>query len=208
MHKGVILLVKAQTRGQAETKTVRFLAKYEGHVWDWYVVGGRWTGLLDGYEPSNDPRNYSICSICGGTGYRNDALGKQVRLEDPNYTCNGCGSYDRETGKWGHGKLGPGWALNWNFREHENDMLPLPECIDKVREYLGNWEDERLAEYSKGKDHFKNDKSMQGYLTGMEADVLSDRFSFESNVFDIVKKSNRIPDDPTGYWAVVVDMHN
>ena len=30
------------------------------------------------------------CSICEGTGMRNDDLGKKTRKENPEYTCNGC----------------------------------------------------------------------------------------------------------------------
>jgi hypothetical protein len=32
----------------------------EGHLtgfWDWWSIGGRWTGFLDGYDPEADPRN-------------------------------------------------------------------------------------------------------------------------------------------------------
>ncbi len=29
----------------------------EDAQWDWYQIGGRWTGLLNGYQPENDPAN-------------------------------------------------------------------------------------------------------------------------------------------------------
>lgn len=59
--------------------------------WDFWQVGGRWTGMLmPTYEPEQDPRNKETCSICNGTGQRNDQLGKEQRLADPTYTCNGC----------------------------------------------------------------------------------------------------------------------
>lgn len=59
--------------------------------WDWWVIGGRWTGMLaEGYEAYKDPDNFKECWLCLGTGLRNDALGIQARLDDPAYTCNGC----------------------------------------------------------------------------------------------------------------------
>lgn len=30
------------------------------------------------------------CYCCDGTGIRNDKIGKEARIQDPNYTCNGC----------------------------------------------------------------------------------------------------------------------
>lgn len=60
--------------------------------WDWYTIGGRWTGYLDftGYNPDEDPVNFETCNLCGGSGKRNDALGKEARANNPNYSCNGC----------------------------------------------------------------------------------------------------------------------
>lgn len=43
--------------------------------WDWWQVGGRWTGAFTAadeqpYEPGMDPGNIETCVICGGTGKR------------------------------------------------------------------------------------------------------------------------------------------
>jgi hypothetical protein len=40
--------------------------------WDWYAIGGRWTGMYSDYEPYLDPKNWSVCDLCGGTGFRSD----------------------------------------------------------------------------------------------------------------------------------------
>jgi hypothetical protein len=35
--------------------------------WDWWVIGGRWTGFFepeDGYDPDGDMRNYGPCTFC------------------------------------------------------------------------------------------------------------------------------------------------
>jgi hypothetical protein len=74
--------------------------------WDWYQVGGRYTGRLSGADPQRDPRNWERCFLCEGTGLRNDALGREARERDPQYGCNEC-SGDREiTGR-------PGVAVKW-----------------------------------------------------------------------------------------------
>lgn len=37
--------------------------------WDWWQVGGRWTGMMDPeYDPQTDPNNIEKCDLCGGTG--------------------------------------------------------------------------------------------------------------------------------------------
>lgn len=61
--------------------------------WDWWVVGGRWTGWLDDYDPDADARNIERCITCGGTGRRTDAC--RIEAENPGWTartggCNGC----------------------------------------------------------------------------------------------------------------------
>lgn len=43
----------------------------EKAFWDWYVIGGRWTGAHDNYEPEKDESNYEVCIFCKGTGDRN-----------------------------------------------------------------------------------------------------------------------------------------
>lgn len=48
----------------------------DGREWDFYQIGGRYTGFLDGYAPEKDPRNLEPCQYhqspdcphCKGTG--------------------------------------------------------------------------------------------------------------------------------------------
>lgn len=84
--------------------------------WDWWSVGGRWTGMLSGYDPEDDPANREICSICGGAGMRNDEHGVQRRAEDPTYTCNGCG--------------GNGWRVKWPtaWKSHTGDSMRVGDA--------------------------------------------------------------------------------
>lgn len=68
--------------------------------WDWWMIGGRWSGKLDPtYDPEKDPRNIEVCNLCLGTGKRDDNLGQQARVADPSYTCNGCNGEGKRV-KW------------------------------------------------------------------------------------------------------------
>ena len=47
MHKGVICLTKATDKEDAISNVESFLESYgDGKVWDWYEIGGRWSGTL------------------------------------------------------------------------------------------------------------------------------------------------------------------
>jgi hypothetical protein len=70
-----------------------------GGEWDWWVIGGRWTGALSGYDPGKDPNNIETCPLCEGTGKRTDALGEEMRRMAPDYTCNGCDGTGKRV-KW------------------------------------------------------------------------------------------------------------
>lgn len=73
----------------------------DGSRWDWWQIGGRWTGFLSGYDPAKDEANWSTCSRCNGTGKRPD---KEVANG-----CNGC--------------AGTGRSLNFSFVDHEGDII-------------------------------------------------------------------------------------
>lgn len=65
--------------------------EYEDGWWDWWVIGGRWTGVWSEHDPHEDPANWETCWLCGGTGLRNDDAGRLHRAANPQYDCNGCG---------------------------------------------------------------------------------------------------------------------
>lgn len=51
--------------------------------WDWWQVGGRWTGQHQpGYDPDKDESKKEKCRLCHGTGKRKDMLVANG--------CNGC----------------------------------------------------------------------------------------------------------------------
>lgn len=80
-------------------------------LWDWYSIGGRWTGNLSGYDPAADPANVETCWLCQGGGMRDDELGRAYRATTPEYTCNGCNGIGRKVK----------WPTQWE--RHPGDVL-------------------------------------------------------------------------------------
>lgn len=93
--------------------------------WDWWQVGGRWTGWLSGYEPGADPANWERCELCNGTGKRRDWLGAQAAHENPDYGCNGCSI--SLANPYEHNPAGPGRRVAWSFRPHPGDILTVDQ---------------------------------------------------------------------------------
>ena len=92
----------------------------DGSRWDYWDVGGRWTGALDGYRPEDDPSNIVECSMCHGTGVRPGGL--EEFGQEWFDKCNGCNYCN-----------GEGKCLAWHFQPHDGDILPVRGiCTDFV----------------------------------------------------------------------------
>jgi hypothetical protein len=63
--------------------------------WDWWQIGGRWTGIKSGYKPSEDPRNIEECPYCNGTGTRTDMV-----VENGCNACHGKGKKVKWPTEW------------------------------------------------------------------------------------------------------------
>lgn len=126
-HFGVLVLVDqidkaiANAHKAVTPEVTRLLAPYdendeafrEGSKWDWWVIGGRWTGSLDGYDPTKDPTNVVTCDLCHGTGTRPDGLAKfGAAWVEAMHGCNGCN---------GTGKMVT-WPSQWG--DHKGDIAP------------------------------------------------------------------------------------
>jgi hypothetical protein len=79
--------------------------------WDWYKIGGRWTGMFaSDYDPCKDPQNIETCPWCNGTGTRTD-------LGEPR-TCNGCN--------------GTGQRVKFRLADFDGDILEMPKVIQSL----------------------------------------------------------------------------
>ena len=101
-----------KTVADVEEAAMALLGPYgEGREWDWFQVGGRWTGLFDGYNPNKDPKNRVKCQYCNGTGKRKDMV-----VEGG---CNGCNGTGKELK----------WPTDWKTRK--GDILPVSKLTKK-----------------------------------------------------------------------------
>lgn len=127
MHYSNLVIVdkkSAQTDLKLSVESAMGPHEEDGGFWDWYQIGGRWTGILDGYDPSTDPRNQEKCNLCDGTGKRKD-------IQCVN-GCNGC----EGTG------IAEKWPTQW--AEHPGDVMPVKnltqEQLDKFFRVVVNSE--------------------------------------------------------------------
>jgi hypothetical protein len=114
MHYGNLVIVTredAEADLDATVEKVMGPSEKNGGFWDWYQIGGRWTGTLDGYEPEKDEANIKPCNLCGATGKRAD-------MEVAN-GCNGCAG----TGK------SVEWPTQW--KRHAGDVMPVEQLTEE-----------------------------------------------------------------------------
>lgn len=108
-----------------QTEMAPFIEEYNEETeelsgwWDWYALGGRWTGAHDGYEPAKDPANYAPCKYCSGTGVR---PGSSYFDGTDKPGCNVCNNKYQHTF--------PGQALNFRFQPHAGDIIPISQLSE------------------------------------------------------------------------------
>jgi hypothetical protein len=123
--------------------------------WDWWQIGGRWTGQLDGdYDPQKDIENQEWCNLCGGTGNRADfayyadpeniektvfsaASGKAAESAIP-------AGYQRI--EWCNGCRGKGLRVKWptKWAKFDGDIKPVNQITLSFTPYAivtpeGEW---------------------------------------------------------------------
>lgn len=129
--------------------------RIRGH-WDWYQIGGRWTGALTDYKPSEDPANLEKCDLCAGTGKRTD-------MKKDFSWCGGC-----------NGCEGKGIRLKWptDWKEFDGDVADAAYAAttDFVpHTYItpdGNWHSE---ETWNGESFDKNGKHDDEFRAALKA---------------------------------------
>lgn len=194
MHKGVILLVKAEDREDAIAEANGFLDGYLDKVFDWHSIGGRWGNLLappDKVSKFNEwaVMNYEGKKLSGVDIFNIDAKWGEFGLE-------GSSPYSMDT---------------YGNEDQPYNVMPLKDCIDAVKEYLPNVQENIENNWSgmlRRKEEY-GDGFWSAYHAKEYADWVNLYFSFNRNVYDVPGDAGEsIPDDIEGYWAVVVDMHN
>jgi len=204
MHKGIILIVKANDKKAALAETAKFLEGYQDTVWDWYVIGGRWTQTLAPMHKEFMEKAKKLFEIerkKKGFLSQQEVSNKQAELQkiwSVNLKAKGENPY------CDHYKL-PNEGGYY-------DVLPLADCINIVKEWqqtikTAQEEEKKAQDWLNGK-RGKDNYSMYGYVLKCAAELYQQRFSFETNVYNLETEDFSIPENFEGYFAVMIDIHN
>ena len=166
----------------------------DGTRYDWFTVGGRFTGLLDDYKPWEDERNYEECRFCGGTGTTTQAVANQYPAYQQHVgkPCIQCA-----VGFDGKQKPFPGRALRFSYEPHDNDVMPARNIdFDRLR-FVPS-----VIVTPDGKWH-------EQHRTGMFASVLPNEQGEEPKEEDTWRRefSRLLEKYRDGHTAIVVDFH-
>lgn len=208
MHKGIILLVEKEEDTEVLDAVKEFMGEYKNDVWDWYVIGGRWSGTLSPLYSEFMKRAEDILTK-EDHGYvlQSTVDEKQPELQKIWEELKGKGVNPLSN----HYELPDDGGLY--------DILPLSECIDTVKEWQQTIEDAKKSEQKakewlaeggrKDKnDNLYDDWGMYGYCLSSAANLYQQNFCFDCNVFNIKSWDYSIPEDIDNYVAVMVDIHN
>jgi hypothetical protein len=134
MHFSVVIYLKEKEEYENQVNDI--LESFKEH-YDWFQIGGRWSGNLGNSNPEDNPDNWETCSICNGTGMRNDELGKETRKENPAYTCNGCSTIDSNGNMVYQDPKHPGQRMKWptQWEPAEDDIIPVSNLNPKADWY-------------------------------------------------------------------------
>lgn len=206
MHKGVILLAKASNRDEALTQVDSFLENYgDGDVWDWYVIGGRWSGTLNAKS-----KEFFVAA---------EKHFKQAypEKENPFLTTAMVQEQSVALGEiWssiGGVGLNPYTRDNYNSVGEDDDAIPLNDCVEVVKDWTRDTDAEAEELWNKMLEAKKEDAphDMSAYYAKRYAEAKYDEFCFECNVYDIDEQTNNPAhalENADQYFAVMVDMHN
>jgi hypothetical protein len=149
MHYSVLAITKEKPTEESLAELMEPFG--DGQKWDWYQVGGRWTGVLGGYDPEKDPANIEECDLCAGTGTRPGGLEQfGAKWMENCHGCNGCNG----TGK----KVK--WPTQW--QEHDGDSALVESLTEEhhgkfhafLVEYYGWFECEEYVPWAEGSEKF------------------------------------------------------
>lgn len=213
MHKGIILLVKPEdednNKFSALNKAREFMDDHEGTVWDWWAVGGRWTQVLcpKTREFSQWANEFLLSKEPKVDGQDAEWISQQ-NVDDNQHILQK---------KWEDmGLIGKNSYCN-HYKIGQDggayDAMPLSECLEVVNA----WKQDYIA---LGKEKLKdaenwlngetgtNNYEMYGYVITKAGKLFQQDFFDECNVFNVENYNYSVPEDVTGWWAVMVDIHN
>lgn len=216
MHKAVMCIVKADDADNAKSKVEEFLEGYgDGKVWDWYTVGGRFSGLLNHLSEKFKTAANKFLVKKYNLDPKNPFL-TQKHIDD-------CADDLKALWEKMGGKGKNPYARD-SYRDDagDDDILPLSECASVVKKWKRDLIKEankafrqlcieRKKEVEARKKGEKHISTMSGYYAGIYKEAVYDEFCFDSNTFDIDAGTNdptQALAEPDDRWVVLIDMHN
>lgn len=214
MHKGVIILTKAENKVEAISNVEEFLEPYgDGQVWDWYQVGGRWSNTL---APKHDEFKK----------WANKFLLEKQKISRPEIEGDWLtqDTVDKNQKELQEKWIALGMIGRNPFSDHyslpnegaDYDALPLKDCIDIVKNWCQSLEEVKEEYFEKVVEERKKEKEtentgwpMSAYYAKRYAEAAYGDFCFDTSVYDATTgEAETIPENIEEYWAVMIDMHN
>ena len=191
MHYHHLIAVEADSRDEAEERARDFLSRFEGPVWDWYEVGGRWSGALEDDDVlcAKGHEDRIVALVRSAIDSRRAEMRELRRL---------LGGPD------GLEELYEPFGLGGRTE----DAVARVETYQRESAALFN---EMLTAANPEDPKF----SMLGYVMRTLGGLLSDSYGIESMFYDTAAYTGqiepllqRILDAPERQWLVSVDLHH
>lgn len=137
MHYAILVVAEGLSsrsrpgREHVEEAVEGCMEAWRGTWFDWYQIGGRWTGLFDGYDPEDDPANLAQCLLCWGTGVRSDDVGIEQKMPEREIIDAGHKRFGQIG--WCNGCDGRGMAVEWptGFKAHDGDWIEVENLTEE-----------------------------------------------------------------------------
>lgn len=201
MHKGVILLVKADDRDEAIEKVNAFMEPHgNGDVWDWYVIGGRWSGELNQKNKEFTEKAKVLFSE-----HEEEKLGGLVSVGVVEKLQPELQRIWESIGGEGQNPYG---RDNYQQDGSDDDVMKLSDCLDVVKSWSFDIDQRAKEQFERAEKHWANDRRMKGYCIKKAGMIMSEEFCSDANVYNTEMWDYSIPEDTTGWFACIVDMHN
>lgn len=202
MHFLSFLIVKADSREEAVIRARDFLEEYQNQVWDWYVIGGRWSGYIT--QSNLDQATYEQFL----KEFRENALGF---ISKDNPECKQRKRAHELFMKYFPNFEGdiPIYRDPYLHDGYLDDVVPLGCCEEIIQKFIDDFHSryEKLVE--KAKKEIESDGTIDrntAWRLGRYS--YDDSYSTDHTVFNVEDYSVSIPDNPEGYYVVTVDLHN
>lgn len=194
MHYVSYLAVEAEHQQAALEAASAFLSDHEGHAYDWYVVGGRWSGACNGDD--------LICAGAGRSAF-DEVVGRA------------CAARDQHFNEARQHIFGPDARVGSDQTDGSEDGPEREAYLERRWASFKETSAELCKVANSTSVPVVHGYSMVGYYLRQFSDMLGGMYSSNSYFYDTVAITNttdslyeRVSVNPDNQWIVVVDLHN